>query len=70
MSARNRGGFSDAVTAAIVGAVVGLIVREVGAFGIDLQRWSLHVPRALESVEAGAIVSTVSHLFGQWRASR
>ena len=69
MSARG-GGISGVVTAAVVGAVVALIVLEVSAFGIDVQRWTLHVPRALDSAKIGAIAGAASNLFGNWRSGR
>jgi hypothetical protein len=54
----------------VVGAIVALIVREVSAFGIDVQRWTLHVPRALDSAKIGAIAGAASNLFGNWRSGR
>jgi uncharacterized membrane protein YeaQ/YmgE (transglycosylase-associated protein family) len=58
------------VTGAVVGAITGLIVRELNQCGLAFSDWRLPLPRGLESVEIGALAGIFSQLISQRRSAR
>ena len=58
------------VTGAVVGAITGLVVRELNQYGLAFSDWRLPLPRGLEAVEIGALAGIFSQLISQRRSAR
>ncbi len=53
------------LTGIVVGAIVSLLVREISQFGLSLSEWRLQGPRVGEALISGALIGSISQLFGQ-----